>query len=175
MARRKGTDRPRESPTERAKRRKAAESSGAPPSPLEQLDMVQAAVWRPNFLAALRDTCNVRMSCEAADVDRRTAYKHKRLDPSFADEWQEALDEAIELLEAAAFDRGLNVSDTLLIFLLKTHRPDKYNPVQKHEVSGPQGGPIQIGSTAERDKRLSELIIKAQRDGDSSGDPELEG
>lgn len=33
-------------------------------------------------------------------------------------------------------------SDTLMIFLLKAHRPDKYR--DRHEVTGPAGGPVLI-------------------------------
>src|SRR4051794_13562219 len=102
------------------------------------------ADWRPAFLAALGQTCNVVSACRAAQVSRRTAYYHREKYPRFRDAWDDAIDDAVDLMEAEArrravegterpvFYKGKQVgaireySDTLLIFLLKAHRPEKY-------------------------------------------------
>jgi hypothetical protein len=64
------------------------------------------------FLEALAWTCNVRKSCEAADMDPRRAYALRLRDPEFALRWQEAL--AIgygqveeRLIRDALGDRGM--------------------------------------------------------------------
>lgn len=123
--------------------------------------------WERAFLAALRDTGNVRASCEAAQVDSAVVYRFRQDDADFAAAWATALDEAADLLELEArrrayegvrrlrFDRGRPImvplldaegqpvldstgnvqmvpyveheySDTLLIFLLKGARPEKF-------------------------------------------------
>jgi hypothetical protein len=82
--------------------------------------------WRPAFLAALRNSGNVRAACRAADVSRQTVYEHRATDPEFAAAWQETLEEALDVLEAAAWSRAATSSDTLLMFLLRAHRPEVY-------------------------------------------------
>lgn len=104
--------------------------------------------WKKKFLEALKNTANVRAACYAAGIDRVTAYTYRKKDEKFAKEWETSLDEAVDLLEASAWQRaksgitrehshfykgnlvGKDViqeySDTLLIFLLKAHRPEKY-------------------------------------------------
>jgi hypothetical protein len=123
--------------------------------------------WVKGFLAALRESGNVRLSCEAAKIERMTAYRLRDEDAGFAQAWQDALEESADLLEQEArrrayegvqrlkFDRGKLItipvldtegkpvldgeglpltqpyveheySDTLLIFLLKGIRPEKY-------------------------------------------------
>lgn len=82
--------------------------------------------WRPAFLATLRKTANVRASCLAAGIERKTAYLSREKSAEFHEQWDDALAEAIDILEEAARKRALAISDTLLIFLLKSHRPEVY-------------------------------------------------
>jgi DNA-directed RNA polymerase specialized sigma24 family protein len=84
------------------------------------------AAWQPVFLAAIRDTGNVRLAAQAAGVDRTTPYVTARRDPAFAAAWQAAEQDAIDVLEATARKRALESSDQLLMFLLRAHRPEKY-------------------------------------------------
>ena len=100
--------------------------------------------WRQAFLAALREQGNVRFACEVAGVERSTAYRLREKDTAFATAWESALDDAVESLEQVAWERAKETSDTLLIFLLKAHRPAKYRETTKHEHSGPQGQPIAL-------------------------------
>jgi hypothetical protein len=78
------------------------------------------------FLAAIRDTGNVRLAAQAAGIDRTTPYVTARRDPAFAAAWQAAEQDAIDILEATARKRALESSDQLLMFLLKAHRPERY-------------------------------------------------
>lgn len=93
-----------------------------------------SADWAPAFLAHLRSTANVRASCSAASVARSVVYDRKATDEAFADEWAGAMADAIDDLESVAFDRAKATSDTLLIFLLKSHRRAVYG--DKVEVTG---------------------------------------
>lgn len=106
--------------------------------------------WQVLFLTELRKCGNVRAACYKAKIERSTAYKARKGDDAFAEQWKDALDDAIDDLEAEAWRRAHNgnaryvfykgepvqvdgkylieheQSDTLMALLLKAHRPDKY-------------------------------------------------
>lgn len=63
-------------------------------------------MWEPAFLAALAETGVVRDACEAAGIGRRTAYHLRERDPEFAAKWDEALEDAADLLETEAVRRA---------------------------------------------------------------------
>lgn len=68
----------------------------------------------------------MRLSCQSAGVTRQMAYKYRQQNEAFAAAWQAAEDDAVDMLEATARQRAMSISDVLLIFLLKAHRPEKY-------------------------------------------------
>ncbi len=78
------------------------------------------------MLAALARTGNVSAAARAAEVARRTHYDWLRADPDYATAVGDAMEEAVDILEAAARKRAILGSDVLLIFLLKAARPGKY-------------------------------------------------
>lgn len=90
-----------------------------------------AGEWRPVFIEMLRNSGNVRASCKQAGIDRKTAYKAREASEEFRLAWDEALEDAIDALEAYARDRAKKNSDTLLIFLLKAHRPAVYRETSR--------------------------------------------
>ena len=90
------------------------------------LTKVRKTDWAERFLEVFRSTCNVRLSADAAGIDRDTAYRRRQRDPAFAALWAQAEQDGIDVLEAEARRRGLSQSDALLIFLLRAHRPDRY-------------------------------------------------
>ncbi len=116
--------------------------------------------WQKAFLAALQESGNVRVACEHAQVGRTTVYQRRADDVAFAAAWESALEEAADLLEAEARRRAHDgweepvfgsqgagqgsgqigtvrkYSDTLLIFLLKGARPEKYRERSDIKVSG---------------------------------------
>ena len=99
-----------------------------------------APVWQAAFLAALRDSGNVRVACAAAQIGKSTAYDRRKADAGFAAEWADSIDDAADLLEAEARRRAVvGGSDTLLIFLLKGARPEKYRDNHRVDVRGAVG------------------------------------
>ena len=65
--------------------------------------------WRRAFLQTLAETCNVRAAAKSAGVGRKTAYRHRQSDPRFAEAWDDAIEDATDLLEGEARrsrDRG---------------------------------------------------------------------
>jgi hypothetical protein len=75
-------------------------------------------------------------------VSRSHVYETRQKDPKFAEAWDQAREDAADSLEAEAVRRARAGSDTLLIFLLKAVRPEKYRETTRHEVSGRDGGPV---------------------------------
>jgi len=103
-----------------------------------------ALAWRPKFLAALSLTMSPLLASRASRIHADTAYTHRKSDPDFARHWQEAHDDAVELLHARAFQRSVE-GDTEAIYymgvpvgyvrkfdsrlqieMLRAHRPDKF-------------------------------------------------
>jgi len=97
------------------------------------------------FIAVLRETGgNVSRACAAISLTRTRVYEWRAADPLFATAWDEAVELGTDELEEEARRRAFagveepvfyqgeecgavrKYSDTLLIFLLKGRRPDKY-------------------------------------------------
>lgn len=115
---------------------------------------------KARFIELLRKCHNVARCARAVGVSRQTPYDARESDPVFAAEWDAVKEEFSDKLETEGFRRahdgtlkpvfqgGAKVgqvreySDTLLIFLLKGNRPEKYR--DRHELSGPNGGPIPL-------------------------------
>ncbi|HUV73849.1 MAG TPA: hypothetical protein VMW79_06045 [Anaerolineae bacterium] len=95
--------------------------------------------WRPVFLAALRNSANVRAATQAAGIDRTTAYKARNRSQEFRRQWEEAMEDACDLLEAEAFRRAMASSDWLLRMLLSAHRPERFRDTTRHELTGKDG------------------------------------
>jgi hypothetical protein len=106
---------------------------------------------RQRFLDALAETGNVTLSARAAAVSRASIYEHRAADAVFAKAWEEAEQIAADRLEAEAWRRGVEgvpeplvsagrlvgdadgkpmfvqrYSDTLLLALLRAHKPEKF-------------------------------------------------
>lgn len=97
----------------------------------------------------LANTCNVSRSCRLAGVDRSDMYKLRKSDPYFAEAWAKALEIGLDALEDEMIRRAfegititnqygkhLKYSDTLAIFLMKAHKPEKYSYRYRTELSG---------------------------------------
>jgi hypothetical protein len=118
------------------------------------------------FIAALRNTCNVRHAARAARIDRALAYLWRRDDSDFAHAWQMAEADAADLMDGEAWRRGIEGypeiivsagkvvldkggqplvitrhSDRLLLALLRAHHPryrDKPTPAVTAQQQAPQ-------------------------------------
>lgn len=62
---------------------------------------------RRRFLAALAESCNVRLACDIAGLAPSSAYDLRRRDPAFAELWGEALAQGYDTLEAALLSHAL--------------------------------------------------------------------
>lgn len=112
---------------------------------------------REAFLTAFAANGNVVQAAEAAGVSRRALYDWKAEDPEFAEAWEQAFADGVDALEAEALKRAFAGSDTLLIFLLKGNKAQKYKERVQSEISGPNGAPIAIDD-ATATERLAKLL-----------------
>lgn len=103
---------------------KATHKKGADPS------------WQDRFLEIFAMSLSVVLAAQGAGVHRATVYRERDRNPEFAKAWEDAKAAAIERLEAAAFERARSTSDTLLIFLLKSHKPEVYRESFDQRHSG---------------------------------------
>jgi len=64
--------------------------------------------WKPVFLAALRNMPVIRHACDAAGVDRTTAWRAREKDEEFAAAWEGAMEAGIDRAEQAAYSRAVD-------------------------------------------------------------------
>lgn len=104
----------------------------------------QSRPWQDRFLTALAQTGVIARACKAAGVSRKHAYETRETNPTFRAAWDDAKEEAGDVMEAEAFRRAVKgtlepvfykgeecgevrkYSDVLLMFLLKGNRPEKF-------------------------------------------------
>lgn len=110
--------------------------------------------WKPAFLRSLAADMTVTEACEAAGISRDGAYKARQADEDFALAWADVEEKSTESMEREAYRRAVEgtdkpvfqgkelvghvreYSDTLLIFMLKSRRPERYRDNVKVEHGG---------------------------------------
>ena len=114
---------------------------------------VRTPKMRAGFLKALGETGSVTASCQRVGVSRVAMYDWRNNAPEFAKEWAAAVDFGTDALEDEAvrrahegydkpvFQGGQQIgtvrefSDVLMIFMLKSRRPDKYRERSSIDVN----------------------------------------
>lgn len=110
-----------------------------PPDPEEKMPAdLGRDVWRELFIAALRNSGNIRAACQRAGVSRAAAYKLRnsktRAAKEFVAKWDDALLDAVDVMAAEARRRAMTTSDTLLIYLLKIHGGEFWRQDQRQRL-----------------------------------------
>jgi hypothetical protein len=100
--------------------------------------------WMPVFLHTLRDTGNVRSAATAAGISRATAYAAREEDEVFAGWWQQAIDDAIDLIEMSAWALASRLDGSMIRFLLTAHRPETYAKSIRMQHSGDEQNPVKV-------------------------------
>lgn len=140
------------------------------------------------FLKALhRNNGNVSKSAKAAGVCKHTVYQWRSKDEIFAQRWDIAVDEVMEVMEEEAYRRAVQgvekpifykgqeigtikeYSDRLLEFMLSAKRGYARNTKTEH--TGPGGGPLQSISaqiTKEMTEEEAANIYMSTIDGNTS-------
>jgi len=136
------------------------------------------ADWQDRFLSGLRDLPNVTHACKRAQVSRNFVYEQRKEDAAFATAWDEALEEGLDAMDGEMMRRAFKgtlepmvsagkkvctvrkYSDTLAIFLAKAHRPERYRDTVRQEITGKDGGPVDMKATHEfDDAQLLDLAV----------------
>lgn len=99
---------------------------------------------RAQFLERFSECGSVLQACNDTGVPRRTHYHWLSEDPQYKEAFERAKKEAVDALEARVFQRANVESDRLAEFLLKGLRPEVYGDRFKQEITGKDGGPIDI-------------------------------
>lgn len=162
--------------------------------------------WKPAFLAALREYPIIQHACNAVGIERTTAYKARKEDEKFAEEWEHAMEAGIDRAEQEAFRRAVvgfeepvidkgrlayqyerylddegneqfrpvldekgqpvpltvrKHSDALLGLVLKGRR-NQYGTTRT-ELTGADGGPVNLTDDTARSARAAQLLALAQQ------------
>lgn len=91
---------------------------------------------RAEFLSRLADGESVTAGARLVGVSRQALYFLRDHDADFSADWQDAIEQGTDILEDEAVKRAKSGSDTLLIFMLKARRPDKFKDRSSVEHSG---------------------------------------
>jgi len=134
---------------------------------------------RTAFLRVLRETGNISAAARKTGVSLSTIYRKKATEPRFAREWQAALEEALDDLEAEVRRRALegtekpvyyggkevgtvrSYNDNLAMFLLKSRRGHIFGGNDDPQSGLNQENPIE----SPREKLLSKLKTMHSRVG----------
>ena len=116
--------------------------------------MTRRRDWKPAFIEVLRETGNVTLAAQHAGQSRNQVHDVRQRSKRFAAQWDNALEEATDLLEAEAlrraftgidepvFYKGKVVGSTkkysgpLLMFLLEAYDPQMFGDDVKVENPG---------------------------------------
>lgn len=146
----------------------------------------ETALKKESFLEVLADVCSVTTTCKLVGVGRATVYRWREADAEFRLAWDKSRALGVDALEDEAVRRAMEgverpvlkngvptghfvreFSDTLLIFLLKGAKPEKYRDRVSTEISGPAGRPLEIDDATAAAKLatiLSTVQKRAERD-----------
>jgi hypothetical protein len=131
------------------------------------------------FIAAYSRCGNITEAAELARLTRQSHYAWLWENVNnYAEAFKAAQETAVERLEAEARRRAMASSDTLLIFLLKGYRPDRYRDNYRVEMNGPTAVEGKVGhfkaemtddEFAERMRSLARRVQQRRDDAGGSG------
>jgi hypothetical protein len=91
---------------------------------------------KDRFLKAFETCGNITQAAEIAKIDRTSHYIWMNADPAYPERFEAAQEAAIQSLEKIAWERAKNKSDLLMIFMLKSLRPERYRDRTEVEHTG---------------------------------------
>lgn len=91
---------------------------------------------KAEFIDAYIELGTITHAARKAGISRRTVYDWRQADEEFALALHDCREQVTDDLEREAITRAKDGSDTLLIFMLKANRPEKYRENVKIEHAG---------------------------------------
>ncbi|MGQ0581398.1 MAG: hypothetical protein ACT4O6_05645 [Reyranella sp.] len=82
------------------------------------------------FLRHLEESGSVSLAVRRTGIGRNTVYERRKVDPAFAEGWQNAMAMAVESLHDIVIARARD-GDNRLLMLLRTLRPEIYGQVRR--------------------------------------------
>lgn len=114
------------------------------------------------FLSNLTEGWSVTNAADGIGVSRQALYKLRQEDENFADEWDSAIEEGTDRLEDEAIRRAMGNSDTLMIFMLKARRPQKYKDRVENQLTGKDGGVLIVPGISKNPSEWEQQAIEQQ-------------
>ena len=103
----------------------------------------------------------VTAACEYARINRSTWYEWVKKDADFKAQVEAAEEQVTDRIEQTATQKAVAGDTTLLIFMLKNRRREKY--ADRHEISGPDGGPIELDAIQKLDARITDIAKRRRK------------
>jgi hypothetical protein len=138
---------------------------------------------RARYLDAIEDGFGKSKASQLAGVDRSTAWRYESEHPDFAEEVQAAQDRCLDGIEHALYKAAMNGNVVAAQVILYNRRSDRWQDRRNVQVTGGDGGPVQIEARPPREvlaehaerirARLGFVLPAAQpalRDGTSDSD-----
>lgn len=128
----------------------------------------KTAKKRQRFFELLAEGLSATGAAMGAGFDRSTAYRWRHEDPDFAAGWDAAVESGTDVMEDIAHERAKNMSDTLMIFLLKSRRREKYSELSRTRITGADDGPVQVEQVQDERKPIADFMIEfmSKKDGE---------
>jgi hypothetical protein len=94
---------------------------------------------KEQFLRFFRQTGSIKEAAESMGLQQGHALKWRKEDKKFADEMDDIrYHELLPMVEEAAFQRALSgKSDLMLMFLMKSYKPDQYDEKMRQPLAPP--------------------------------------
>lgn len=133
----------------------------------------QKAQKKKAFIEALEKSLGVvTQACKIVGISRRTVYNWRDDDPEFRGDMDEINEVSLDFAESQLFKQIQGGNVTATIFYLKT-KGKKRGYVERQEVTGAQGGPIQTESlnldklSLDELENLDKILSKASSESES--------
>lgn len=141
-----------------------AKPSARRPAPRKVRKPKGGLAWKDRFIRCLTEQGTVTIACAAAGIGLSTAYEHRDKDADFAAAWALAMQKHEDMVYSEGYRRAVTgtpkpiyyqgkvvghvkeYSDSLLLAFLKAKRKEFRD---KTEISGPDGGPIELDAREE--------------------------
>ena len=108
-------------------------------------------------------------AAKMAGVDRATAYRWKAADPAFAEQWDDARERKVEMVETTLYRMAVEKDLGAVIAFLRAYKPEVYNRKMVVAVGGdPNAPPVSVDHRA----MIYPLQVRAQIEGKAEAEPE---
>lgn len=114
--------------------------------------------WVGAFLWCISEGLTVRDACSRAGVGYSSVFAERDRNPDFAAAWEEAIRCGHDVFEGIAAERAKEKSDLLMMFILKSRDPGRFND----KAQGQKGKELHIEITHRYPDKESLPVIEVQ-------------